>query len=114
MKYSSLLSATILAVCGSLLAGCAANTNITSNPSGASISLNGAYLGQTPMHTVIKDIFGFGSIYTISATKPGYMPQSMTFQERGLEDANGCIPPQIHFELEAEAPKTAPAPQPKP
>ena len=83
------------------LVGCAATITITSNPPGASVSVNGKYVGTTPVDAKVSDVFGPGSIYTFTATKNGYQPQTKQTREEGLEDARGAIPTHIHFDLEA-------------
>lgn len=92
-----------MAVClpgGLLLAGCAATTTITSDPPGASVTVNGAYVGTTPTDARVSDVPGPGSIYTFTATKTGYHPQTKQAREKGLQDARGAIPTHFHFELE--------------
>jgi hypothetical protein len=105
MNTSKTISLSIVALAAVLVAGCegpAAHTAITSNPSGASIAVNGAYIGSTPINAVIRDVPTIGSQYDISASKPGYRPQLKSFKEQGLDPARATIPPQIYFELEPE------------
>ncbi|MBN1881255.1 MAG: PEGA domain-containing protein [Deltaproteobacteria bacterium] len=76
---------------------------ITSDPPGANISANDAYLGQTPISkAVIRDEFGPGSVYLIKAEKRGYLTSQKIFTEEGLEDACDCMPKAIHFQLEPD------------
>ena len=98
--------------------GCAARTVITSDPSGAHISVNEHYLGETPLRATIMDEPGAGSVYLIKAEKQGYKTTSKVFREEGLEDAAGCIPNAIYFQLEPDVPAAVPpagtTPTPKP
>ncbi len=101
MKIKNSLHLMSAALCGLFFTGCAAVTNITSSPSGASISVNGSVVGQTPLDTVLDDIPRTGVTYTICASRPGYVSQSRTFVKNRVEDScPTVIPPQIHFELE--------------
>jgi len=88
-----------------LMAGCAGMTRITSNVSGASVSLNGSYIGTTPMDYVVKDIWGSLSVYSFTATKDGYSSDTKVIREENffLDDARRVIPPHIHFELKSLA-----------
>jgi uncharacterized protein YceK len=82
-----------------VFSGCSGMTYITSNPDGATISLNGNYIGETPMNYDVKDIFGWFSVYAFTATKKGYRPETKAVKERWMEDAAATIPPHIHFDL---------------
>lgn len=82
-----------------LFFGCAGPTRITSEPSSASISLNGTLIGTTPFSYNVQDIFGMNSSYGFTAEKAGYLPDTKMFREKGFEDAKAAIPPQIHFVL---------------
>jgi len=78
--------------------GCASVTTITCNPSGATVTVNGKYLGETPTSAKVSDEFGL-SVYTFTAIKDGYRPESKSIREELFEDARAAIPPHIHFEL---------------
>lgn len=88
-----------VSVCVSLIVGCAAVTRITSTPEGATITLNGNYVGETPVSCTVKDELG-QTTYTFVASKSGYRTDSKAVQERPFEDPKGCIPPHIHFDLQ--------------
>jgi hypothetical protein len=83
-----------------LFFGCAGPTRITSEPSSASISLNGTPIGTTPFSYNVQDIFGMNSSYGFTAEKAGYLPDTKIFREKGFDDARTTIPPQIHFVLQ--------------
>jgi hypothetical protein len=87
-------------------AGCAGlhatGVVITSDPSGAHISCNEAYLGDTPLTTTIPDIFGSESVYIIKAEKRGYLTSVKVFREVPFQAAADCIPKAIFFQLEEE------------
>jgi hypothetical protein len=82
-----------------LLFGCAALSEITSEPSGASVSLNGTFIATTPFSYEAQDIVGMNSSYSFTAEKTGYRPDTKIFREKGFEDAKAVIPPRIHFVL---------------
>src|SRR5438445_212567 len=82
-----------------LLGGCAARTYVASSPSGARISVNDHYEGQTPLFIQTPDILGLGSIYAFKAELEGYETQIQVFKEMDLQDANQAIPAQIYFNL---------------
>lgn len=83
----------------SLLFGCAAPSRFTSEPSGASVFLNGRLIGTTPFSYGVRDIFGMNSSYGFSAEKDGYRPDSKIFREKGLDGPRETIPPHVHFVL---------------
>ena len=82
--------------------GCAsAVTRITSSPSGATISLNGRYIGETPVSAEVKQGVGIGYIYRFSATKDGYRGDTKVCDEKFLGDSvRSVVPPSIHFDLQ--------------
>ena len=82
-----------------LIFGCAGPTRVTSEPNGASIYLNGAFIGTTPFSYKVKDIFGMNSSYGFTAEKAGYRPDTKIFREIGINDPKATIPPHIHFIL---------------
>jgi len=79
--------------------GCAAHTYVTSQPEGATISVNDNYKGETPLRTNVQDAFGFGSLYVFKAEKEGYRTETKVFKEEGIQDPNAAIPKKIHFVL---------------
>jgi hypothetical protein len=83
----------------SLLFGCVGPSRFTSEPSEASIFLNGRLIGTTPFSYSVRDIFGLNSSYGFSAEKAGYRPDSKIFREQGLEGPQDVIPPHLHFVL---------------
>lgn len=89
-----------------LVIGCAGvparGVMITSDPSGAHISCNDGYLGDTPLTTTIPDIPGAGSVYMIKAEKRGYATSTKVFREVGLESGGHAIPKAIFFQLEQD------------
>ncbi len=90
-----------------LTGGCfgPAVTTITSSPAGAGIIVNGRDLGVTPLTTKVKQGVGIGYTYRFTATKPGYCPETKTFEERFLgATVKGVIPPEMHFELRPQLP----------
>lgn len=100
MKITVQLVGAIAAV--AIFSGCAAPCRITSNPSGATISLDGRYIGETPMSTSVKHKHFDGvSTYTFTATKQGYRADSKVCQDASVLDwVRDTIPPHIHFDLQ--------------
>ena len=97
MRASLMIAILIGITC--LLFGCAAVSVFTSEPTGASVSLNGKPIGTTPFSYAVQDIFGMNSSYDFRADKAGYRPDAKTFREKGFEGAKEAIPPRIHFVL---------------
>lgn len=87
--------------------GCAANTYVTSEPRGASISVNDNYKGETPIRVNVQDEIGIGSIYIFKADLDGYKSDTKVFKEEGLQDPNAAIPKKIHFILKPIQPSVS-------
>lgn len=69
MRDSKLFKAVSLAVLVSFASGCASSTIINSNPSGASVYLNGEKVGTTPYTMTDNKIIG--TTTTVRLTKAG-------------------------------------------
>lgn len=81
--------------------GCAGLSRITSEPTQASVSLNGRYIGTTPFSHDVKDKWGSYSVYAFTAEKEGYGADTKIIREENLfDDARAVIPPHIHFILQ--------------
>ena len=98
MKHMQYLRSSSLVVISLSLFGCAGHSYITSNPSAATVTLNGEYLGLTPLQAVIREK-GPAAEYSLAVSKHGYVTQTKTFKEMPLRFAKGTVPSQIHFEL---------------
>jgi len=97
-KHILLIAGTSLLV---LSAGCASVTRITSTPDGATIMLNGNYVGETPVSCKVREPVLPFATYTFNATKHGYRADSKIIHETKLFDHPGtAVPPHIHFDLE--------------
>ena len=94
-----------------LVSGCAGVSEFTSEPTGASVSLNGTPIGATPFSYEVKDIMGMNSLYEFTAEKTGFSRDTKTFREKGLNDAKATIPPRIHFVLQPIQPMPAEKPK---
>jgi len=73
LKYKSVLSLFIIASfifssCATIFKGSTDEVNISSDPSGAKIYINGQYMGETPMPIELKS----NKSYTIEFRKNGY------------------------------------------
>ena len=100
LKFMGFVGSLSLICC--LFSGCApsAPTRITSEPPGAMVTVNGEYLGHTPVSAEILDDFANISTYTFSASKGGYLQDSVVCQEKLWQLGPGSsIPPHIHFDL---------------
>ena len=98
MKGLILFSIMLLMI---LCNGCSTVTLITSYPSGAVITLNGNYVGNTPVSVKVDDTSG-QSTYAFTATKNGYSSDSKLILEASGINLGpvSCVPSHIHFDLE--------------
>lgn len=77
---------------------------ITSEPSGAVVTLNGEVLGETPFVTTMRERVGNPRIFEFVAVKEGYGKGQKTLREFLPQD-NGTVfvfPDSLHFELKRE------------
>jgi len=101
MKKTALLAS----LCLIFLVGCSTTTLVTSNPPGADILLDDAYLGKTPMKCAVASKLGYFNKYIFKAEMKGCKSEMLIFQEPSFySGAAGVIPPEIHFELKQEDP----------
>ncbi len=76
--------------------------NITSEPSGAMITLNGEVIGETPCSTIIRERIGNPRIFDFVAVKEGYQ-KGQTVLKEFLPQDNGTVfvfPETLHFQLQ--------------
>ncbi len=74
---------------------------VTSEPSGAMVTLNGETIGETPFTTVIKERVGNIRTFDFIAVKEGYQ-KGQTVLKEFLPQENGPVfvfPETLHFEL---------------
>ena len=83
-----------------ILSGCVSTIYVESDPPGAIVQYKGQIKGKTPVAFDVVDEFGWFSVYSITATLPGYNPQTQTFQEPSPGFAQYIIPPRLMFKLE--------------
>ena len=79
MRFTGLL---ILGVACLVASGCASQVSVTSDPSGADITINGRHYGETPQTFYVRSST-FGS-YSIHLEKEGYLP------------IDAALPKQVH------------------
>ncbi len=96
--FAVLLIALSPAGCG----GASADIVITSVPSSVAISMNGRYLGKTPLTSTIADIPGIDSRYVFVAEEPGFVSELRAYREKGLQGPRGCLGPRIMFHLKPQ------------
>ena len=88
------------AIC--LVTGCAGVTRITSDPTGATISFNGSYIGESPLAYSLEPGIHKGwpaNTYEFTAEKDGYRGETKIVKERMFQCPRDSLPPQIHFDL---------------
>ena len=75
--------------------------DITSEPSGAMVTLNSEVIGETPFTCVVREMVGNPRIFNFFAVKEGYR-QSETVLNEFLPQDNGTVfefPESLHFDL---------------
>ena len=87
-----------------LCCGCATvPTQITSNPSGAVILLNGRLIGVTPLSATIPKLDDPDVVNTLVAIKDKHPFAVQVFSTRYIDDrVQSRLPPVIHFNLSPE------------
>lgn len=73
LNLISLLAACSLVSCGSIFNGRTQQVGISSNPAGATVKINGAQKGVTPLTVLLKRA---DAPYNVEIEKPGYEPYS--------------------------------------
>ena len=74
---------------------------ITSEPSGAIVTLNGEAIGETPFTTILRERIGNPRVFDFVAVKEGYQ-KGQTVLREFLPQDNGAVfvfPESLHFEL---------------
>ena len=95
-----LVAVAALLVAVAVLSGCSAATTITSRPSGATISVNGEYKGETPLKLEFEEDYEIGGTWVFRAEMSGYMPAVKVIRrERFPQLLSGAIPPRIRLDL---------------
>jgi len=75
--------------------------NITSEPSGAMVTLNGEVIGETPFIYTIREMVGLPRTFDFVAVKEGFPPSEKVLKEFQPQD-NGAtyeFPKTLHFLL---------------
>src|ERR1700704_5961761 len=86
----SLAARSTALVCAAALAGgCASETVIRSNPPGAKVFIDGAYVGQTPY--TMSDTKIVGSTTGVRLEYPGFQPTSASIHRSEEFDVVACI-----------------------
>ncbi len=76
--FNKCLPSVIGLVVSTLLIGCSTSVEITSDPSGADVDINGQSYGKTPAYMTLSD-FDF-NVYHLTLTKLGYRDKTVTLQ----------------------------------
>lgn len=102
--------------------GCASTVLINSQPPGAKVFVDGAYIGKAPAS--YTDTAIVGTVHQVKLTMPGYRDQMGLFGRNGQFNAGACIggvfllvpflwildyPPQVTYQLERGGQAAAPA-----
>jgi len=86
-----------------LLGGCgnsAHNLHVTSDPSGAAVSLDNMVVCETPCDVTLSQRVGDYNIYTFRAVKDDYMPGRKAYKEELYhQTVSNVVPETVHFEL---------------
>ena len=75
---------------------------ITSEPSGAAVTLNGEVIGETPFTTTLRERIGNPRVFDFVAVKEGYKKGQKVLKEFLPQD-NGAVfvfPESLHFDLD--------------
>ncbi len=75
--------------------------HISSEPSGAIVTLNGEVIGETPFTTIVRERIGNPRVFDFVAIKEGYEKGQNVLKEF-LPQENGTVfvfPESLHFEL---------------
>jgi hypothetical protein len=75
--------------------------NITSEPSGAVVTLNSEVIGETPFTYTVREMVGNPRTFSFVAVKEGYRPSETVLKEFLPQD-NGTVfefPRSLHFDL---------------
>ncbi|MGM9487035.1 hypothetical protein [Ideonella sp. YS5] len=109
MLKHRLSSTAAIAAALAALGGCATHVRFESSPPGARVDYEQRklVLGTTPFDATITDDFGWFSIYSFTATLPGYEPAVVEFRERTPLDAQNIVPAVVRFELKPRGPALA-------
>ncbi|MBU1568040.1 MAG: PEGA domain-containing protein [Proteobacteria bacterium] len=76
--------------------------HITSEPSGAVVTLNGEAIGETPFTTIVRERIGNPRVFDFVAVKEGYQKGQTVLKEFLPQEENGAVfvfPETLHFEL---------------
>lgn len=90
--------------CSSILTGPEQSIDITSQPSGAAVSVGEEYIGDTPIIHHIKDVNQHDSL-VIKIEKLGYEAEMKRLQKKGGGIfSSGKFPQKQHFVLQRRCP----------
>jgi hypothetical protein len=78
------------------------NMSITSEPSGAVVTLNSEVIGETPFTYTVREMVGNPRTFSFVAVKEGYRPGETVLKEFSPEDDGRVFefPKTLHFDLE--------------
>ena len=76
-QFSTLLVVTLLIGCGTIIHGGSQDVSVTSDPSGATVEIDGSEVGDTPVTRSLDR----GSQHTVAISMDGYETEQVTIQK---------------------------------
>ena len=77
------------------------HVRLTSEPSGATVTINNEVIGETPCTWTVRETLGKPRTFTLTASKKGFWPDKQILEEFPPEDDDtvATFPEEIHFTL---------------
>ena len=74
---------------------------LTSEPSGAKVTINNEVIGETPCTWTVRETLGKPRTFSLTASKKGFWPDKQILEEFPPEDddTDASFPQEIHFTL---------------
>jgi hypothetical protein len=77
------------------------DVRLTSDPGGATVTINGEVIGKTPCTWTVRETLGKPRTFSLVASKKGFWPDQQILEEFPPEDDDtvASFPEEIHFTL---------------
>ncbi len=77
------------------------HVRLTSEPSGAKVTINNEVIGETPCIWMVRETLGKPRTFSLTASKKGFCPDKQILEEFPPEDDDtvASFPQEIHFTL---------------